>query len=57
MPVVVNTSPVILLDKVRKLELLARLHGTPVLPPAVVAELGLWLSEKMRRAILDAAGE
>lgn len=39
MPAVVNTSPIILLDKVRRLELLVQLYGIPVVPPAVVTEL------------------
>jgi hypothetical protein len=39
MPAVVNTSPIIPLGKVQRLELQTRLYGTLLVPPAVIAEL------------------
>jgi predicted nucleic acid-binding protein len=39
MPAIANTSPIILLAKVGKLDLLSALYGEVVIPPAVAAEL------------------
>lgn len=39
MPAIANTSPIILLAKVGKLDLLSALYGEVLIPPAVAAEL------------------